>query len=86
MKLFDFYTTVDYGRDIYFTLGQFNIFNILDAELHTTEYWSWAPDIHLTFEILSGTLFNIRFSAWSFSFNLNFICYRYQFNLSHTRE
>ena len=49
MKLFDFYTTVDYGRDIYFTLGQFNIFNILDAELHTTEYWSWAPDIRLTF-------------------------------------
>ena len=86
MRLFDHHYDFDDGHDIYFTIGQFNNFNIIDAEIHTLEGWSWKPDIRLTFEILSGTLFTIRFSAWSFSFNLNFICYRYQFNLSHTRE
>jgi hypothetical protein len=86
MKLFDFWRDYDFGEDIYFTIGQFNNFNILDAEIHSSEGWSWKPDIRLTFEILSGTLFTIRFSAWSFSFSMSLVPYRYQFNLSHTRE
>ena len=86
MKLFDYYYDYDFGHDLSITIGQFKNFNILDAELHTSEYWSWAPNIRLTFGVFDGTLFTIRFSAWSFSFDLNFISYRYQFNLSHTRE
>ena len=86
MKMFDFWKDRDYGWDGYFTIGQFDNFNILDAELHTSEYWSWEPNIRLTFEVLAGTLFTIRFSAWSFSFDLNFISYRCPYNLSHTRE
>jgi hypothetical protein len=86
MKLFDFYGDVDFGYDAYITIGQFENFNILDAELHTSEYFSWAPNIRLTFEVLNGTVFTIRFSAWSFSFDLDFISYRCPFNLSHTRE
>jgi len=85
MKLFDFWKDRDFGWDIYLTIGQFKNFNILDAEIHSSEYWSWEPNIRLTFEVLAGTIFTIRFSAWSFSFDLNFISYRYQFNLSHTR-
>lgn len=86
MKLFDAYTDYDYGHDAYFTIGQFHNFNILDVELHTTEYWSWEPNIRLTFEVLAGTVFTVKFSAWSFSFDLDFISYRCPFNLSHTRE
>jgi hypothetical protein len=86
MKLFDFYTDYDYGWDGHFTIGQFNNFNILDVSFLSTEYWSWEPDIRLTFEVLAGTLFTIRFSAWSLSFDLDLISYRYPFNLSHTRE
>ena len=85
MKLFDFWKDRDFGWDIYLTIGQFKNFNILDAEIHSSEYWSWEPNIRLTFEVLAGTIFTIRFSIWSFSFDLNFISYRYQFNLSHTR-
>jgi hypothetical protein len=86
MKIFDIWQDYDYGWDGYFTIGQFNNFNILDVELHTTEYWSWEPDIRLTFEVLAGTLFTIRFSVWSLSFDLDLISYRSPFNLSHTRE
>ena len=86
MKLFDYYYDYDYGHDLYATIGQFENFNILDASFLSTEYWSWEPNIRLTFEVLNGTVFTIRFSAWSFSFDLDFISYRYQFNLSHTRE
>ena len=86
MKLFDFYKDYDYGHDLYITIGQFNNFNLIDAEIHTSEYWSWEPNIRLSFEFLAGTLFTIKFSAWSFSFDLDFISYRYPFNLSHTRE
>jgi hypothetical protein len=86
MRIFDAYNEWDYGFSGYFTIGQFENFNILDAELHTTEFWSWAPNIRLTFEVLNGTVFTIRFSAWSFSFDLDFISYRCPFNLSHTRE
>jgi hypothetical protein len=86
VKLFDVYTDYDYGWDGHFTIGQFKNFNILDVELHTSEYWSWEPDIRLTFEVFAGTLFTIRFSAWSLSFDLNLISYRCPFNLSHTRD
>jgi hypothetical protein len=86
VKLFDVYTDYDYGWDGHFTIGQFKNFNLIDAEIHSSEYWSWEPDIRLTFEVLAGTLFTIRFSAWSLSFDLNLISYRYPFNLSHTRE
>jgi hypothetical protein len=86
VKFFDVYTDYDYGWDGHFTIGQFNNFNILDVSFLSTEYWSWEPDIRLTFEALAGTLFTIRFSAWSLSFDLDLISYRYPFNLSHTRE
>jgi hypothetical protein len=86
MKLFDYYYDYDYGHDFIFTIGQFENLNILDAEIHTSEYWSWEPNIRLTFEVLTGTVFTIRFSAWSLSFDLNLISYRCPFNLSHTRE
>lgn len=86
MKWFDYYKEWDYGFSGYFTLGQFNIFNILDASFHTSEYFSWEPNIRLTFGVLNGTVLTIRFSAWSFSFDLDFISYRCPFNLEHTRE
>ena len=85
-KLFDFFTQYDYGEDFYFTIGQFENFNILDVEIHTSEYWSWNPRIRLTFGVLCGNLFSIDFNIWSFSFSMNFISYHYPYNLSHTRE
>ena len=86
MKIFDAYTEWDYGRDAYLTIGQFENFNVFDAEFHTSEYWDWSPNIRLTLSVFDGTVFTIRFSAWSVSFDLDFISYRAPFNLSHTRE
>lgn len=86
MKLFDYFYDYDYGHDAHFTVGQFNRFNILDAEFHTSSFWSWEPNIRLTFSVFDGTIFTIRFSAWSISFDLDLISYRCPFNLSHTRE
>ena len=86
MKLFDFWKDRDFGEDLYFTLGQFNNFNILDAEIHISEYWSCNPRMRLTFEVLCGSIFSIDFNIWSFSFSMDFISYEYPYNLSHTRE
>ena len=86
MKLFDFYKDRDFGEDFYFTIGQFNNFNILDAEIHISEYWSCNPRMRLTFEVLCGSIFSIDFNIWSFSFSMDLISYEYPYNLSHTRE
>ncbi len=86
MKLFDYFVDYDFGWDIYATIGQFENLNIIDASFHTTDYWSWEPNIRLTLSIFDGKVFTIRFSAWSVSFDLDFISYRSPFNLSHTRE
>ena len=86
MKIFDAYYDFDFGHDAYFTIGQFKNFNVFDAEVHTSEYWTFEPNIRLTLSVFDGTVFTIRFSAWSVSFDLDFISYRSPFNLSHTRE
>jgi hypothetical protein len=86
VKLFDYYYDYDYGHDAHLTIGQFENLNIIDAEVHTSEYWTWEPNIRLTLSVFDGTVFTIRFSAWSVSFDLDFISYRSPFNLSHTRE
>jgi hypothetical protein len=86
MKLFDFWKDRDFGEDLYFTLGQFNNFNILDAEIHISEYWSCNPRMRLTLGFLCGKVFSVDFSIWSFSFSMDFISYEYPYNLSHTRE
>jgi hypothetical protein len=86
MKLFDYYYDYDYGHDFHLTIGQFKNFNLLDAEIHTSEYWSWEPNIHLTLSAFSGKVFALDLHLWSFSIGLDFISYRHPFNLSHTRE
>ena len=86
MKLFDFYTDYDYGRDAYATIGQFKNFNVLDVEIHISEYWSWDPCMRLTLGFLCGSIFSIDFNIWSFSFSMEFISYGAPYNLSHTRE
>jgi hypothetical protein len=86
MKLFDFYGDVDFGYDAYITIGQFENFNILDAELHTSEYFSWNPRMRLTLGFLCGKVFSVDFSIWSFSFGIDLISYEAPYNLAHTRE
>jgi hypothetical protein len=86
VKIFDYYYDYDFGHSVYFTLGQFNIFNILDAEIHTSEYWTWEPNIRLTLSIFDGKVFSFGIEVLSFSLSMSFIPYRYPMNLSHTRE
>jgi hypothetical protein len=86
LKLFDHYYDYDFGHDLYFTIGQFSNFNLLDVEIHTTEYWSWEPNIRLIFEAFTGKVFRLDFHMWSFSIGFDFISYRYPTNLSHTKE
>jgi hypothetical protein len=86
MKLFDYYYDYDFGHDLYLTIGQFENFNVFDAEFHTSEYWDWSPNIRLTLNIFDGKVFSFNLQMWSVSFDLDFISYRSPFNLSHTRE
>ena len=86
MKLFDFFTQYDYGREIYFIIGNSPRLNLLQFELHFTEYWSWIPNIRLTFELFSGKVFGMRLSVWSVSLYIDILHYRFPMNLNHTRE
>ena len=86
MKLFDCYYDYDYGHDLYATIGQFENFNVLDATIHTSEYWSWEPNIELTLSVFNGSMFSLGIEIFSFSFSMSLIAYRFPMNLSHTRE
>jgi hypothetical protein len=86
VKLFDVYTDYDYGWDGHFTIGQFKNFNLIDAEIHSSEYWSWNPRMRLTLGFLCGKVFSVDFSIWSFSFSIDLISYEAPYNLAHTRE
>ena len=86
MKLFDYYYDYDYGHDFYATIGQFENFNLLDTSIHTSEYWSWEPNIRLTLSVFDGSMFSFSIEVLSFSLSMNFIPYRYAMDLSHTRE
>ena len=86
MKLFDFLTQYDYGREIYFIIGNSPELNLLQLELHITEFWSWEPDIRLTFEFLAGKVFGMRLTLWSVSLDVDILNYRYPMDLNHTRE
>ena len=86
MKLFDFFHQEDYGQEIYLIIGQFENLNILDASFLTSSYWSWAPDIRLTFELFAGKVFGMRLTLWSMSLDIDILNYRYPMDLNHTRE
>jgi hypothetical protein len=86
MKLFDFYATVDYGQEIYLTIGQFKNLNIIDASLHSSSYWNWEPNIQLSMSVFGGSVLSFGIEVLSFSLSMSFIPYRYPMNLSHTRE
>jgi hypothetical protein len=86
VKLFDKFYDYDFGHDLYLTIGQFENFNVLDASFHTSEYFSWEPNIRLTLSVFDGKVFSFNLQMWSVSFDLDFISYRAPFNLSHTRE
>ena len=86
MKLFDYYYDYDYGHDLYAIIGQFENFNVLDTTIHLSEYWSWEPNIRLTFSVFDGKVFSLDMHMWSFSFSMDFISYRCPMDLSHTKN
>jgi hypothetical protein len=86
MRLFDAHTEWDFGRDTYLTLGQFENFNIIDAEFHSSSYWDWSPNIRLTLSVFNGSIFSFGIEVLSFSFSMSLVPYKYPMNLSHTRE
>ena len=86
MKLFDCYYDYDFGYDFYAIIGNSPRLNLLQLKFHTTEYWSWEPDIRLTFELFSGKVFGMRLSLWSVSLYIDILHYRFPMNLNHTRE
>jgi hypothetical protein len=86
MKLFDYFVDYDFGWEIDATIGQFKNFNLLDASFHTSEYWTWEPNIRLTLGVFDGSIFSFGIGILSFSLSMSFIPYRYPMNLSHTRE
>lgn len=95
MKLFDYYYDFDFGHDLHFIIGNSPKLNLLQLELHFTEYWSWEPNIRLTFELFAGKVFGMRLTLWSMSLDIDILNYRwwrssahwrYPMDLNHTRE
>jgi hypothetical protein len=86
VKLFDYFVDYDFGWDIYAIIGQFENFNLLDTTIHTSEYWTWEPNIRLTLSVFDGSMFSLSIELLSFFLSMSFIPYRYPMNLSHTRE
>jgi hypothetical protein len=86
MRLFDYYYDYDFGYDFYAIIGNSPRLNLLQLELHITEFWSWEPDIRLTFEFLAGKVFGMRLTLWSMSLDVDILNYRYPMDLNHTRE
>jgi hypothetical protein len=86
MKIFNQYYSYDYGHDAYFIIVNSPRLNLLQVELHTTEYWSWEPDIRLTFEMFSGKVLGIRLILWSVALAVDILNYRYPMDLTHIRE
>jgi hypothetical protein len=86
MKLFETFCDYDYGIDAYLTIGQFENFNLLDTTIHTSEYWTWEPNIQLSMSVFNGSVFSFGIEVLSFSLYMSFIPYRFPMNLSHTRE
>jgi hypothetical protein len=85
MKLFDFYTEYDYGRDIYFILGQFRKFNLFDISFHASVYCDWEPNIRFGFGIFDGSLFSFYLHISLLSLNINLLNYRCPMDLSYYR-
>ena len=86
VKLLDYYYDYDFGHDLYATIGQFHNFNLLDATIHTSEYWTWEPNIQLSLSVFNGSVFSFSIDVLSLSFSMSFIPYRFPMNLSHTRK
>jgi hypothetical protein len=86
MKLFDWYYCYDFGHDLYATIGQFENFNLLDTTIHTSEFWTWEPNIELSMSVFAGSVVSFSIEILSFSLSMSFISYRCPMNLSHTRE
>jgi hypothetical protein len=86
MRLFDFYKDRDFGIDAYFTIGQFENFNIIDASFFSSSYWNWEPNIRLTLSVFDGSIVSFGIEVLSFSLSMSFIPYKYAMDLSHTRE
>ena len=86
LKLLDYHYDYDYGHDVYTIVGQFNKFNLFDATIHTTEYWSWEPNLQLTLSLFDGRVFSLNFSILSLTVYMNFLSYRCPMNLTHTRK
>jgi len=86
MRLIDFYTQWDYGREAYLTLGQFENFNVLDVQFHSSCYWTWEPNLELSLSFFNGSVFSLGIRFLSVSFSVCLIPYRFPMNLSHTRE
>jgi hypothetical protein len=86
MKLLDYYYDYDYGHDLYLILGQTRWFNLFDITIHTTEFWSWEPNIKLTAALFDGKVFSFELSIFYCSFYFDFMSYRSPMDLSHTRE
>jgi hypothetical protein len=86
VKLLDYYYDYDFGHDLYATIGQFDNFNLLDATIHTSEYWTWEPNIQLSMSVFGGSVFSFSIDILSLSLSMSFIPYRFPMNLSHTRE
>jgi hypothetical protein len=86
MRFLDYFVDYDFGWDIYAIIGQFENFNVLDTTIHTSEYWTWEPNIQLSMSVFSGSVFSFGIEVLSLSLYMSFIPYRFPMNLSHTRE
>ena len=85
MRIFDFYTEWDYGRDAYLIIGQFRKLNLFEAAFYSSSDWDWEPNIRFGISIFNGSVFSLNFHISSISLDIDFLNYRCPMNLSYYR-
>jgi hypothetical protein len=70
MKLFDYKTRDDYGKDYYFTFLKGRKYSLLQASFSICEYASFP---HIQVNIGMGKLFGIFVYAWKFGADVDFV-------------
>lgn len=86
MKLFDFHTEWDYGRNAYLIIGQFRKLNLFEFTFYSTVYWDWEPKIRFAIAIFDGSVLSFDINILSFSLGMDFLNYRCPMDLSYYRE
>jgi hypothetical protein len=86
LKIFDYYLDYDFGHSLYFIVGQFKKFNLIEGTCFTTEWADWEPNLSLSVSVFKSSVFAFDLSIWKFYLRMSFIHYRAAMDIKFIRD